>query len=114
MEERKKNLHFIINNARYLILPWVTSKNLASKILSMVSKRIANDWLKRYNYEPVLLETFVECKRFKGTCYKAANWINIGVTKGRGKLDVKNEYALPVKSIFLYPINKKFRKILTS
>ena len=114
IKERTRNLHLIINNARFLILPWITSKNLASKILSWVSRRIQNDWLQRYNYKPVLLETFVECQRFIGTCYKAANWTKVGVTQGRGKLDEKKAYALPVKDIFLYPINKKFRQILAS
>ncbi len=111
-ETRKRNLHLIINNARFLILPWVHSKNLGSKILSMASKRICGDWVARYNYEPVLLETFVEKERFQGTCYKAANWICVGETQGRGKLDVHNEYKLPVKGIYLYPLRKDFRKRL--
>jgi hypothetical protein len=111
-ENRKRNLHLIINNTRFLILPWVRSKNLGSKILSMVSKRIASDWQSRYNYEPVLLETFVEKNRFQGTCYRAANWIYVGDTKGRGKLDVYNEHKLPVKSVWLYPLRKDFRKHL--
>lgn len=113
-KQRTSNLHLIINNARFLILPWITSKNLASKILSLISKRITNDWKQRYNYKPVLLETFVECRRFQGTCYKAANWIKVGVTKGRGKLDEKREHVLPVKDIFLYSVNRKFREILNS
>ncbi|HXW69620.1 MAG TPA: DUF4338 domain-containing protein [Dissulfurispiraceae bacterium] len=111
-DTRKRNLHLIINNARFLILPWVHSKNLGSKILSIASRRICGDWLARYNYEPVLLETFVEKERFQGTCYKAANWIYVGDTQGRGKLDVRNEYKLPVKGIWLYPLKKDFRKRL--
>lgn len=112
-ETRKKNLQLVVNNARFLILPWVKSKNLATKILSIVSKRLQDDWQERYNYKPVLLETFVEKQRFTGTCYKAANWINVGDTKGRGKKDVKNEYKLPIKSIWLYPLDKKrFREVL--
>ena len=111
-EIRKKNLHLIINNARFLILPWVRSKNLGSKILSMASKRICGDWLKRYSYEPVLLETFVEKERFQGTCYKAANWIYVGDTKGRGKLDRYNECKLPVKGVWLYPLRKDFGRLL--
>lgn len=111
-ETRKQNLHLIVNNARFLILPWVRSKNLGSKILSMVSRRIVSDWLKRYNYSPVLLETFVEKERFLGTCYKAANWIYAGDTQGRGKLDVHNEHKLPVKGIWLYPLKKDFRRRL--
>lgn len=111
-ETRKNNLHLIVNNARFLILPWVISKNLGSKILSTASRRLASDWEKRYSYRPQLLETFVEKKRFAGTCYKAANWICVGETKGRGKLDVKNEYKLPVKSVWLYPLSRDFRKKL--
>ena len=111
-QQRKKNLHLIVNNARFLILPWVHSKNLGSKILSLAARRVASDWQSRYNYQPCLLETFVEKKRFCGTCYKAANWICVGDTKGRGKLDVKNEYKLPVKSVWLYPLCRNFRKKL--
>jgi hypothetical protein len=108
---RERNLHLIVNNARFLILPWVRSKNLGSKILSMVARRIGSDWQERYRYEPVLLETFVE-KRFSGTCYQAANWVYVGETQGRGKLDVRNEYRLPVKGVFLYPLSKDFRERL--
>ena len=113
-EQRKRNLHLVVNNARFLILPWVHSPNLASKILSLLAKRLPEDWQNRYSYRPVLLETFVECDRFRGTCYKAANWIHVGITKGRGKLDVKKQYALPKKDILLYPLVKKFRDSLCS
>lgn len=111
-EKRKENLHLVLNNARFLILPWVDSKNLASKILSMVSKRISDDWQQWYNYRPVLLETFVEKQRFSGTCYKAANWKLVGSTKGRGKKDVFKEARLPKKDIFLYPLEKNFQAML--
>lgn len=111
-ETRKRNLHLVVNNARFLILPWVRSRNLGSKVLSMARRRICGDWLARYNYEPILLETFVEKERFLGTCYKAANWIYVGDTQGRGKLDVYNEYKLPVKGIWLYPLKRDFRERL--
>jgi hypothetical protein len=111
-EKRQKNLNLIINNARFLILPWVFSKNLASKILSTIAKRVADDWENLYKYRPVLLETFVEQKRFQGTCYKAANWQYLGLTKGRGKKDRQNKASLPKKSIFVYPLDKKFKKLL--
>lgn len=107
-EQRQKNLHFIVNNARFLILPWIKSQNLASKLLSLVVRRLSDDWYRHYRYRPVLLETFVESQRFHGTCYKAANWIHVGQTKGRGKLDVKNTAKLPKKDIWLYPITKSF------
>lgn len=111
-ERRKENLYFIVNNARFLILPWVRIKNLASRTLSMVSKRLADDWEARYNYRPVLLETCVEKRRFIGTSYKAANWICVGDTKGRGKLDRDKEYKVSVKSVWLYPLRRNYRKIL--
>lgn len=105
---RKKNLHLIVNNARFLILPWVRSKNLGSKILSLASRRIADDWQERYNYRPVLLETFVEKHRFRGTCYKAANWLEVGETCGKGKLG-NREGEVPTKTVWLYPLCKDFR-----
>lgn len=111
-EQRKRNLSLIVNNARFLILPWITSRNLASRILATVVKQLPSDWERRYGYAPVLLETFVEKQRFRGTCYRAANWIHLGQTQGRGKLDLKNLRALPVKDIFLYPLHKHFRRIL--
>lgn len=111
-ETRERNLHLIVNNARFLILPWVRSKNLGSKILAMAAKRIGSDWRERYRYEPVLLETFVEKGRFSGTCYKAANWVRVGESQGRGKLDVQREYRLAVKAVFLYPLSKDFRERL--
>ena len=86
--------------------------NLASRLLSLVSRRIAVDWLSRYGYSPVLLETFVELERFTGACYRAANWIEVGTTKGRGKLEKNHQSVLPLKSILVYPIQKNFRAIL--
>ena len=111
---RKQNLHLVVNNARFLILPWVQVKNLASKILAMAAKQIPQDWQQQYNITPVLLETFVETDRFAGTCYKAANWISVGTTKGRGKLGPSGKQSVPIKEILLYPLNSRFRKILTS
>jgi len=110
-QQRKDNLHLIVNNARFLICPWVYCPNLASKLLSMASRRLADDWQHRYNYRPVLVETFVE-KRFQGTCYKAANWQLLGYTQGRGKLEAQHKAVLPIKSVWVYPIAKKFRNSL--
>lgn len=109
---RKNNLHLIVNNARFLILPWVHSKNLGSRILSLAVKRLRVDWQHHYNYCPVLLETFVEIQRFQGTCYKAANWTCVGKTRGKGKLG-NREGEVPTKSIWLYPLCKNFRCLLT-
>jgi len=111
-DQRKKNLNLIVNNARFLILPWVKSKNLASKILALTSRRLPDDWEEKYNVRPVLLESFVEKNRFFGTCYKAANWINVGQTKGRGKLGPAGKISVPVKDIWVYPLGKKFRALL--
>lgn len=110
--QRVSRLHHVVNNARFLILPWVTSRHLASKLLGMAARRLPRDWLTRYSYRPVLLETFVEKQRFEGTCYKAANWINIGDTQGRGKLDRNNLCSLPVKSVWLLPLARRFREFL--
>lgn len=111
-EKREENLKLVVNNARFLILPWITSKNLASLLLSRVTARLRDDWMQRYRYKPVLLETFVEKKRFTGASYRAANWKHVGATKGRGKMDRFNESALPVKDIYLYPLHKEFRQLL--
>lgn len=102
-QARKQNLHYIINNVRFMILPWVKSQNLASRILSICAKQVPQDWQKRYGYYPLLFETFVEKERFQGTSYKAANWIYAGNTQGRGKNDRFNQYLLPIKAIYLYP-----------
>jgi len=111
-EQRKGQLHLLVNNARFLILPWVRSKNLASKILAMATRRVADDWQQRYNYRPVMAETFVENPRFSGTCYKAANWICLGQTKGRGKLDRQHKARLPMKTIWIYPLVRNYQKLL--
>ncbi|KLU60272.1 hypothetical protein CEB3_c03180 [Peptococcaceae bacterium CEB3] len=112
-EQRVKRLNLVVNNSRFLILPWVRVKNLASKILSLTAKRLPQEWQAIYGYTPVLLETFVDQERYRGTCYKAANWSYVGETKGRGKWDRLNEYKLPVKDIYLYPLRKNFCEILT-
>ncbi len=111
--QRKKHLSLIINNARFLVLPWVKSKNLASKLLSLIAQRIGDDWISLYGYSPVLMETFVDSTRYKGTCYLAANWICVGKTKGRGKLG-GNKPSLPIKKILVYPLVSNFRHLLTS
>lgn len=111
-EQRVRNLHLLVNNSRFLILPWIRRKNLASRILALISRRLPQDWLAAYAYSPVLLETFVEKPRFTGTCYKAANWRHLGDTQGRGKLDQFMLYDKPVKSIWVYPLVSDFRRYL--
>lgn len=110
--QRQSNLHLVVDNARFLILPWVHSRHLASRLLGMVSRQIADDWQNRYSYRPLMLETFVETPRFRGTAYKAANWIYVGQTQGRGKLGQSRENNLPIKDIWLYPLHKRFQQLL--
>ena len=112
LDQRTKRLNEVVNNSRFLILPWVHVKNLASKVLALSVKKLPQDWQTIYSYKPVLLETFVEKERFLGTCYKAANWQQIGETQGRGKWDRNYEYVVPIKAIYIYPLNKNFREIL--
>jgi len=111
-EQRQKNLQLVINNARFLVLPWIECKGLASKILSIAARQMPKDWLSRYGFQPVLLETFVEYERHKGTCYKAANWINVGRTAGRGKKSTSHKLLIPAKDIWLYPLRKNFATLL--
>lgn len=108
--QRNTHLHRVVNNSRFLILPWVESKNLASRILSHAAKKLPEFWQQRYGYKPWLMETFVEKQRFAGTCYKAANWICAGDTLGRGKWDRCNQFDKPVKSIWLYPLDRSYRQ----
>jgi hypothetical protein len=109
---KEGNLHFVANNTRFLILPWVCVKYLASKILALTAKRISDDWLEIYNYPLYLLETFVEKDRFAGTCYKAANWIWVGQTKGIAKRGHDHLFHGNIKDVYLYPLRKDFRKKL--
>ena len=110
--QRQERLHWVVDNSRFLILPWVRGKHLASRILGLAARRLADYWENRYRYRPVLLETFVEAQRFAGTCYQAANWICVGRTQGRGKWDRTNTHRQPVKTIWLYPLHRRFREVL--
>ena len=109
---RLKNLQLVVNNARFLILPWIQSKGLASKILSKIARQLPLDWHRRYGYSPVLFETFVESQRHRGTCYKAANWTHVGQTTGRGKKSAVHHQIIPIKDIWLYPLRKDFASVL--
>jgi hypothetical protein len=112
-EERKRNLQKIINNSRFLIFPWVQVKNLASSVLAVAVKRVADDWCECYGIRPVLMETLVDQSQFKGTCYKAANWLHVGETTGRGRMDRQNKRkGMAVKDVFIYPLSKKFQQEL--
>lgn len=109
---REAHLPRVLNNARFLILPWVEVRNLASRVLSLAARRIANDFEARYGIRPVLLESFVEQRRFRGTCYRAANWTRVGETTGRGKCDRRHLAELPIKDIYLFPLQRSFRQAL--
>ena len=109
---RSANLSLIANNSRFLILPWVRIPSLASHILSMCARQLPDDWQSRYRLRPVLLETLVDQAQFAGTCYRAANWIEVGATKGRGRMDRFNDADRPIKLIFLYPLLKHARRVL--
>jgi hypothetical protein len=109
---KENNLHLVANNTRFLILPWVSVKCLASKILAFNIKKISNDWLDVYHHPLYLLETFVEQNRFKGTCYKAANWIRVGQTKGTAKRGHDHLVHGKIKDVLLYPLGKNFRQKL--
>ena len=99
--QREARLHLVVNNARFLILPWVQVRNLASLVLARSSRRLPDDWQARYGYRPLLLETFVQSDRFAGTSYRATTGPHVGQTQGRGKLDVHRTHALPRKDIWL-------------
>ena len=112
-EQRNRNLQKIINNSRFLIFPWVKVKNLASSVLALAVKTVTDDWQSCYGYRPVVMETLVEQKRFKGTCYKAANWVYLGATTGRGRMDRENKRkGMAVKEIYVYPLSNRFRQEL--
>ena len=98
---------------RFLIAPPVHVPHLASHLLGTITARLRDDWQARYGNMSLPVETFVEVGRHRGTCYQAANWVRVGATKGRGKLDRYNAYALPVKDIYLYPLVRSFRRQLS-
>jgi hypothetical protein len=112
-ERRGIHLQQLVSNSRFLILPGVQVQNLASAALAEASRILPGDWDARYGVRPVLLETLVDGTRFSGTCYRAANWVDIGVTSGRGRTDRANELAgMAPKKVFLMPLAKDFRQRL--
>jgi hypothetical protein len=106
------NLRYVVSNSRFLIPPWVTVPSLASRVLSLCVRRLRQDWFERYGYEPVLLETFVDQERFRGTCYQAANWEHLGTTRGRGRQDREMTCSKSVKDIYALPLSKRWRAVL--
>jgi hypothetical protein len=111
-EMRKKNLHLIAYNNRFLILPWVHVPCLASHLLSALTRRLSNDWQRLYDHPIFFIETFVDTERFTGTCYKAANWIHLGKTLGLGKDAASRIQNRSIKDAYGYPLHRKFRSYL--
>lgn len=111
-EHRLERLPWLVNNERFLILPWVQVRGLASLVLSQCLRRLRADWQRIYHHDLALAETFIQRDRFTGGCYAAANWRCVGQTRGRGRNDLFFEAALPVKTVWLYPLRKDFREVL--
>jgi Domain of unknown function (DUF4338) len=111
-QQRQQNLQRIVNNGRFLILPWVRVRGLASMILARCARQLPRDWEAHYGYRPLLLETLVDAQRFAGTCYRAANWIHVGQTAGRGRMDRYKLRQEPVKDIYLYPLSRHAVQLL--
>lgn len=111
-EVREQNLGLICNNTRFLILDWVMVPHLASYSLGACLRRLSGDWKRRYGTDIAIVETFVDTSRYIGTCYKAANWIRIGKSKGRSRQDRNKKLKVSIKDIFVYPLRRDFRKVL--
>jgi Domain of unknown function (DUF4338) len=111
-EARRRNVHFLAYNSRFLILPWVKVEHLASHILGRMASRISADWQRIYGHPIYFLETFVDPERFRGTCYRAANWVVLGKTTGRGKQSNSYVPNRSIKEVLGYPVTKQFRELL--
>lgn len=109
---RRINLARIVNHSRFLILPWTRIPHLASHVLGRAAQQLPSDWRARYGVEPLLLETLVDQARYRGVCYRAANWIEVGLTQGRGRMDRSHLASVTPKWIFLYPLHRHWRQRL--
>jgi len=109
---RERNLQSLTNNTRFLVPPWVEVPHLASHVLGLLTRRVRRDWQEKYGHPVDALETFVDRSRFKGTCYRAANWRHVGETRGRTRNDRENRIREPVKDVYLYPLVPDFRERL--
>jgi hypothetical protein len=112
-QTRRRNIHLMAYNLRFLILPWVTVPDLASHLLSRMARVLSADWQQVYGHPVYFLETFVDLERFSGTCYKAANWIVLGHTTGRGKQDQTHRVNRSIKQVLGYPLCRRFRQLLS-
>jgi len=111
-EARRKNLHLIASNLRFLVLPWVQVPHLASHLLGRMTRQLSGDWERVYGHGLYFVETFVDPERFRGTCYRAANWIVLGRTTGRGKDDQTHRANRSLKEVWGYPLDRRFRQRL--
>ena len=109
---RQANLPLVVNNSRFLILPWVRVPNLARPILSLAARQLPRDWLAAYRAQPLLLETLVDGTRYHGGCYRAAHWTEAGITQGRGRMDGGRQAEGTRKHIFLFPLHRHWRERL--
>ena len=112
-EARKRNIRFVAYNTRFLILPWIRVPHLASHILGRITSSLSNDWEQLYGHPVYFAETFIDPGRFRGTCYRAANWQLLGLTTGRGKDDMTHRPNRSIKEVLGYPLTPDFRKLLT-
>jgi len=112
-EARRRNIRFLAYNTRYLILPWVQVPHLASHILGHMARMLSGDWERVYGHPVYFLETFVDPQRNRGTCYRAANWVVLGRTTGRGKNDQTGKPNRPIKEMLGYPLRRDFRQLLS-
>ena len=113
MEARKRNIRLIAYNTRFLILPWVRTPHLASHILSRVTGALSKDWEQMYGHPVYFVETFINPERFRGTCYRAANWVLLGRTTGRGKDDLTHRQNRSIKEVYGLPLTRQFRELLS-
>jgi hypothetical protein len=109
---RERNLQRLTNNTRFLIPTWVQVPHLASHVLGLIARRIRGDWQAKYGHPVQALETFVDRSRFKGTCYRAANWLRLGATRGRTRNDRAHRIRAAIKDVYLYPLSPDFRREL--
>ena len=111
-EQRQAGLRYTTNNQRFLVYPWIRCDHLASHILGQICRRISCDWKAKYGHSLYMIETFVEQCRFRAVCYRAANWIRVGETTGRGRNSTTMQAVLPIKDVYVYPLTKDFRERL--
>jgi hypothetical protein len=111
-EARRRNIRFLAYNTRFLILPWVRVPHLASHILGRMAATLSDDWQAMYHHPVYFAETFIDPERFRGTCYRAANWVPMGLTTGRGKADQTHRPNRSIKEVLGLPLTPRFRELL--